>query len=186
MKPYALAVSDGRSQTNAETLKRDLLYRSESICRHLLPAGKRHGNEWHCGNLRGAPGRSLGINLMTGIWEDFATGERGSNLLELWRQARGVDFATSLREAAAFTGQTMPELARKDDEAARKRSSWPKFTIGSRRDLLAVANLRGIAPEGIELASKRGHLLFADWRNFPCWIITDSSRVNAQARRNGW
>ena len=124
------------------------------------------------------------MNLAEGIWRDFATGESGSNLLELWRQVRGVDFATALREAAAFTGQVIPEPARKDDDdATRKRASWPAFVIGSRRDRIHVANIRGIAPEGIELASERGHLFFADWRNSPCWIITDGRRANAQARR---
>jgi hypothetical protein len=43
--------------------------------------------------------------------------------------------------------------------------------------------LRGIAFEGIELASERGFLRFADWRGQPCWIVTDSQRINAQARR---
>lgn len=75
------------------------------------------------------------------------------------------------------------EPARKEDDAARKRSQWPAFETGSRRDCLTVANLRGIAIEGIELASERGLLRFADWRNFPCWIVTDSRRVNAQGRR---
>jgi hypothetical protein len=76
-----------------------------------------------------------------------------------------------------------PEPARKDDDAARKRASWPAFETGSRCDFLTVSNLRGIAIEGIELASERGLLCFADWRNFPCWIVTDSCRMNAQARR---
>ena len=172
------------SRVDADIVKRSLLGCAESVCRRLLPAGKPEGKEWRCGNLRGEPGHSLSVNLDTGVFEDFATGEKGGNLLELWRQVRGVDFATALREAAAFTGQAMPEPARKDDDdAARKRSQWPAFEKGSRRDRLAVASLRGIAPEGVELASERGHLLFADWRNFPCLIITDARRANAQARR---
>jgi hypothetical protein len=170
-------------RVDADMVKRALVDRAEPVCRHLLPAGKRDGNEWHCGNLRGESGQSLKINLAEGIWRDFATGECGSNLLELWRQVRGVDFAAALREAATFTGQAIPEPVRKDDDAARKRASWPAFATGSRRDLFAVANLRGIAPEGIVLASERGHLRFADWRNFPCWIVTDSRGMNAQARR---
>src|ERR1039458_4733048 len=85
-------MSAAASRVDADTVKRELLHRAESVCRHLLPAGKREGNEWHCGNLRGKPGHSLKINLSEGVWEDFATGERGSNILELWKQARGVDF----------------------------------------------------------------------------------------------
>lgn len=171
------------SRADADLVKRVLLSLAEHVCRHLLPAGKRQGNEWHCGNLRGEPGRSVSVNLATGLWSDFATGESGSNLVELWRQVQDVDFATALREAAVFTGQAMPEPVRKTDNAALKRASWPAFEVGSRGDLLTVANSRGIAIEGIELASKRGHLRFAPWRNSPCWIITDSRRMNAQARR---
>jgi hypothetical protein len=104
-------------------------------------------------------------------------------LLELWIQVRGVNFANALSEASAFTGQAMPEPARKYDDAAFKRSRWPAFATGSRRDLITVANLRGIAVEGIEMASERGLLRFADWRKSPCWIVTDSRGVNAQARR---
>lgn len=173
----------GARHDQFETLKRDMLGCAEHVCRHLLPSGKRDGNEWRCGNLRGDAGRSLSVNLVTGVWSDFATGEGGSNLLELWRQVRGTDIATALREAAEFCGLSMPESARNDDEAARKRAQWPAFEIGSRHDFLSISNLRGIAIEGIELASERGHLRFADWRKSPCWIITDSRRMNAQARR---
>jgi hypothetical protein len=171
------------SRIDADMVKRALLDHAEPVCRRLLPRGKRDGKEWHCGNLRGESGQSLKVNLAEGVWRDFATGESGSNLLELWRQVRSLDFATALREASEFCGLSAPERTRKDDDAARKRASWPAFATGSRRDLFAVANLRGIAPEGIILASERGHLRFADWRNFPCWIVTDSRRMNAQARR---
>jgi len=171
------------SRVDADMVKRALLDRAEPVCRHLLPAGKRDGNEWHCGNLRGESGQSLKINLAEGIWRDFATGESGSNLLELWRQVRGVDFAAALREASAFTGQAMPEPARKDDDAARKRANWPAFSQLSRRQKLTLASLRGIAPEGIELASERGLVLSARWKNHDCYLVTDSRRLNAQARR---
>jgi hypothetical protein len=166
------------------TIKRELLVRAEQVCRHLLPAGKRHAAEWLCGNLQGEAGRSLAISLATGIWKDFATGERGGNLLELWRQVRRLDFTTALHEAAAFMGHATREAARKDDDdAAEKREKWPPFLIGDRHDHGTVANLRGVVIEGIELASERGLLRFADWRGHPCWIITDSRRLNAQARR---
>ena len=163
--------------------KSALLNQAENVCYHLLPNGKRHGSEWCCGSLRGEPGRSLAINLSTGLWCDFATGESGSNLLELWRQVHGTDFPTALRESSSFCGLIPPAANLHAADAARKRAQWPALAIGSQRDLMAVANLRGIAPEGIEIASKRGLLWFADWHGRPCWIITDRSRMNAQARR---
>jgi hypothetical protein len=168
---------------DASALKAELLACGEPVCLHLLSAGKRVGCEWRCGNLRGEQGKSLSINLHTGVWEDFATGQKGSNLLELWIQVTGKSFPDALREAAEFCGHRIAEPARKDDDAARKRARWPAYAMGSRRELLSVSRLRGIALEGIELASERGLLRFADWRGQPCWIVTDGSRVNAQARR---
>jgi hypothetical protein len=87
---------------DASAIKAELLARAETVCLHLLSAGKRAGCEWRCGSLRGEAGASLSINLASGVWQDFAAGQKGSNLLELWRQVRGVDFATALREAAEF------------------------------------------------------------------------------------
>jgi hypothetical protein len=168
---------------DASALKAELLACGEPVCLHLLSAGKRVGCEWRCGNLRGEQGKSLSINLHTGVWEDFATGQKGSNLLELWIQVTGKSFPDALREAAEFCGHRIAEPARKDDDAARKRARWPAYAMGSRRELLSVSRLRGIALEGIELASERGLLRFAEWREQACWIVTDGSRVNAQARR---
>lgn len=55
------------------------LSRSDSIVTTLLPNGKREGNEWVALNPNRTD-KSLGsfkINLNTGIWTDFATGEKG-------------------------------------------------------------------------------------------------------------
>jgi hypothetical protein len=169
--------------SDIETLKRELVRHAEQVCHHLLPSGKRAGGAWLCGNLMGDEGRSLSVNLATGIWCDFATGQSGSNLLELWRQVRGLQFASTLREASAFCGvSSNPHVSAVEDKI-KQRARWPKFEIGGHKDLLRVAILRAIALEGIELASTRGLLRFANWRNHPCWIITDSQRMIAQARR---
>jgi hypothetical protein len=169
----------------AGEVKSELLSRAEVVCRHLLPAGKRVGDDWTCGGIDGRPGRSLSVNLAKGVWKDFATGDTGSNLLELWRQVRRTDFATALTEAAAFCGQLVVQPVRNREGADKtlQRGAWPTFEIGTRQDLIALANLRGVAFEGIELASERGVLRFAARRGHRCWIVTDSRRLNAQARR---
>ena len=54
--------------------------RAEVLCGQLLPAGRRHGNEWRVGSVAGEPGKSLGVCLRgpkAGVWADFATGESG-------------------------------------------------------------------------------------------------------------
>ena len=65
-------------------------------------------------------------------------------------------------------------------EAADKtlqRGAWPTFDVGTRQDLIALANLRGIAFEGIELASERGLLRFAARRAPDSGCKSSSSRL---------
>ncbi len=44
----------------------------EGLLRDWLPAGKRNGNEWQCGDWDGHPGKSLLINIKTGKGSDFS------------------------------------------------------------------------------------------------------------------
>jgi putative DNA primase/helicase len=55
----------------------------EALCLRWLPGGRRIGAEWTCGSLRGDPGRSCKVSLRTGRWADFATGERGGDVVSL-------------------------------------------------------------------------------------------------------
>lgn len=70
----------------------------EAVVRAFLPDGRREGSEWVARNpLR--PDRRPGsfkVNLATGKWADFASGDRGRDLVSL------VAFITGLnqREAA--------------------------------------------------------------------------------------
>jgi hypothetical protein len=61
------------------------LRNAEAVVRGLLPDGHREGVEWVARNpLR--PDRKPGsfkINLTTGKWSDFATGDRGGDLVSL-------------------------------------------------------------------------------------------------------
>lgn len=76
---------------------------AESICQHLLPAGKRIRNEWCCGNVGGQPGKSLKIVLTgekIGVWSDFEESVTGGDLLDLWRMVRGLSLYEAMQEAA--------------------------------------------------------------------------------------
>lgn len=61
------------------------LSRSDAVVAGLLPDGRREGVEWVARNpLR--PDRKAGsfkVNLRTGKWGDFATGDRGGDLVSL-------------------------------------------------------------------------------------------------------
>ena len=50
-------------------------------------------------------------------------------------------------------------------------------------EIKAVAELRGLSPEAVAVAAERGLLYSAESREGRCWVVTDSRRLNAQARR---
>lgn len=61
------------------------LRHSDAVVRGLLPDGRRDGEEWVARNPHRAD-RKLGsfkINLVTGRWGDFASGDRGGDLVSL-------------------------------------------------------------------------------------------------------
>ncbi len=55
------------------------------ILARWLPRGRREGTEWVSINPRRADARpgSFKVNLRTGKWSDFATGEAGGDLIAL-------------------------------------------------------------------------------------------------------
>jgi hypothetical protein len=65
----------------------------------------------------------------------------------------------------------------------RKREGWPVFETPTRKEISAIAELRGLSIEGVSLAAETGLLLCADSREGRAWLVTDSRRRNAQARR---
>lgn len=67
-----------------------LLADAPRLLQEWLPAGRIKGAEFEVGNLRGEPGDSLKINVRTGRWQDFATGEKGGDLISLFAAIKGV------------------------------------------------------------------------------------------------
>ena len=68
-----------------EEINRASLARAEDIVRRWLPDGRREGHEWVARNPRRADRRvgSFKVNLVTGKWGDFATGDVGGDLVSL-------------------------------------------------------------------------------------------------------
>lgn len=84
---------------NATELSQALSAHAEAVCRRYLPNGRRNGRYWICGNVQGAPGKSLHVRLSPpgtpGKWTDEATGEHG-DLLDIIRSRIN---ASELRDA---------------------------------------------------------------------------------------
>ncbi|MBS1631565.1 MAG: hypothetical protein JST10_03220 [Bacteroidetes bacterium] len=78
----------------------------DSVLNHWLPGGKREGHEYLPLNPRRSdsqPG-SFSINLNTGAWSDFATGDKGLDLVALVAYLENETQGQAARRLAAFLG----------------------------------------------------------------------------------
>jgi putative DNA primase/helicase len=86
-------------------LARQLLASAETHLSSWLPAGRKRGNSWVAGDLSGAAGQSLKVNITTGAWADFATGDHGSDLVSLYAAIYSLPMGEAYRELG---GETKP------------------------------------------------------------------------------
>jgi hypothetical protein len=97
--------------SDAKRIKELLRERIAELAQYLLPNGHREGVHWCVGSIEGEAGKSFKICIAgekAGFWGDFAdSGKHSRSLLDLWMQARNVDFKTALREAADWTGHSL-------------------------------------------------------------------------------
>lgn len=77
-----------------------------ALAARWLPDGRREGHEWVARNPRRAdrkPG-SFRVNLNSGKWADFATNDRGGDVISLAAFLSGVGQADAARELAKMLG----------------------------------------------------------------------------------
>lgn len=89
---------------NYAALAAELLPRAEELVTAWLPGGKRVGHEWQCGSLAGGKGSSCSVNLVNGAWADFASDEKGNDLLSLYAAIHGLKMAKACVELARAEG----------------------------------------------------------------------------------
>jgi len=89
-----------------DDLARQLLASAETHLTSWLPAGRKRGNSWVAGDLSGAAGQSLKVNLATGAWSDFATGDHGSDLVSLYGAINSISMGEAYRQLG---GETKPQ-----------------------------------------------------------------------------
>ena len=110
-----------------EELQSALAARAESVCRLLLPGGKRVAKAWKCGGVDGGPGNSMGVELegeKAGVWHDRATGETG-RLLKLFELTQGLKFKEAVERAADFCRMAKPEEEEVKVDPSNFDFSWP-------------------------------------------------------------
>jgi hypothetical protein len=134
-------------------------------------------------------------------WKDHGTGEGGDaadfcaaalglskedgarRLIEMARTGREDAQRDSHKTTRCDCSQRDKYDPFKDPEKSRKRQRWPAFEVPSQAEIEAVAVLRGLSPQSVTLAAEQGLLFCASLPEGRAWVVTDSRRVNAQARR---
>jgi len=113
--------------TAAEIASR-LQDRRDSVLTYLFPSGRKVGAEFCVGSLNGEPGDSLKVKVNgdRSPWSDFATGESGGDLLDLWAKARHRgDVGAAMREAGEWLGERPAARARTTRGAAKAAQVRP-------------------------------------------------------------
>ncbi|MEA0970613.1 hypothetical protein Megvenef_00580 [Candidatus Megaera venefica] len=90
---------------NFSVVKNSLRGHEYTILRQLLPYGKKEGNEYVALNPT-RNDRNLGsfrINTTTWKWSDFATNDRGGDIISLYAYIKEINQLTAAKELLAIT-----------------------------------------------------------------------------------
>ena len=132
-------------------VSRMLADRVQAVCEHLLPNGRKEGQEWRVGSLAGEAGKSLGIRLSgpkAGRWSDFHGGEDRGDLLDLWAGVRGLPLADALDEARSWLGVERPVITR-PVERVWSRPPKPACRVPQARVMDYLREDRNLSSEAI-------------------------------------
>ena len=91
---------------NFDAINRAALALLPAILERFAPGGMRRGAEWVGLNPR-RPDRQAGsfkVNLRTGKWADFATGDKGGDVVSLIAYLTGLGQAETARNLADMLG----------------------------------------------------------------------------------
>jgi len=82
------------------------LRHTDTLVRRWLSDGKREGPEWVALNPTRSDGRrgSFKVNIATGRWSDFATGDRGGDLIALAAYLHRLNQAEAAKRVADMLG----------------------------------------------------------------------------------
>ena len=93
---------------NIKEVAKAALRRSEAVLARWLPDGKRQGSEWVALNKTrtdSKPG-SFSVNIDTGRWADFASGDTGGDMVALVAYLDGCKQSEASKRVADFLGIT--------------------------------------------------------------------------------
>jgi hypothetical protein len=99
-------MSDPPDRVDFDRVNRAALAALPALLARWLPDGRQTAGEWVARNPRRAdrtPG-SFKINMRTGRWSDFATGDKGGDVVSLAAYLAGIGQAEAAHELARMLG----------------------------------------------------------------------------------
>jgi CHC2 zinc finger len=135
---------------------------------------------------------SFAINPGKNLWKCFGC-DTGGSVIDLHAELRGLSIGEAMRELSPGGGPEGSSSNRENgkaanlnkaeaEEKARQRARWPHFETPAQAEIQAIAEFRVLSAEGISLAAQRRLLFCYDSNEGRAWVVTDSERINAQAR----
>ena len=100
-----------REKIDFQAVNRAAIAVLPTLLRRWLPEGRIEGREYLAHNPTRTD-RQLGsfkINLKTGKWADFASGDKGGDAISLVADLRGIKQSEAARGLAAMLGVDMPQ-----------------------------------------------------------------------------
>jgi hypothetical protein len=95
-----------RSSLDFEGINRAALNVLPVLLMRWVPDGRRRGREWIARNPTRDDRRpgSFSINMQTGRWADFSTGDTGADVINLYAYLRNIGQGDAARELARLLG----------------------------------------------------------------------------------
>jgi putative DNA primase/helicase len=97
------------NKINFTHVKNSLKGHEEAILKHLLPTGQTAGSEYIALNPT-RNDKNLGsfrINTTTWKWADFATGDKGGDIISLYAYVKGINQRTAAEELLRLIGRVL-------------------------------------------------------------------------------
>ncbi|MES2000363.1 MAG: DUF927 domain-containing protein [Pseudomonadota bacterium] len=127
------------------TIKATALASIDAVLNRWVPGGKRHGDEYQPTNPTRSDGKpgSFSINLKTGAWADFATADKGGDLVALVAYIDGVKQSEAAERLAEFLGiklekSDLPKRATRAQSPAAEPTTPAQAKAAPWRALLPV------------------------------------------------
>lgn len=89
-----------------------MLLQCESILQGWYPEGRTKGKRFWIGDPENGSGNSCNVDLETGLWYDFASGDKGGDLVSLYAHKERMSMGQALRELKEIYGPHDPVIAK--------------------------------------------------------------------------